>query len=288
MRHRQFLPAVALTLSLFVPSIASAQQGGYPASNGNLGGGFLEFLATGGRQGGTQAPEYFYQPAPPPGSGSRAGRAAHGDQYLPVQRDPLTDALNGPARGDYYGSRQGGGYDGRYQGRRMRTANVPPDAIDSRRSYAPQAEVASRLQRQEVAYDGKEKAGTIIVDTRTRYLYLVQPGGRAMRYGIGVGREGFTWKGRETVSMMREWPSWRPPAEMRKRRPDLPRYMEGGPNNPLGARALYLGNTLFRIHGTNEPHTIGRAVSSGCIRMMNNDVIDLYNRVGVGTRVVVS
>ena len=284
MRNSLCLSATALALSVFSPSLAFAQQAGYPASRGNLGGGFLEFLATGGRQSTTQAPEYYYQPAPPVGPRSSARRAAYGEESLPVQRDPLAEALDRRIPRDYYNNPQtGGGYS-----RRMRTANVPPDSIDSHRSYAPQAEIAGRLQRQEVPYDGKEAAGTVIVDTRTRYLYLVQPGGRAIRYGIGVGRQGFTWKGRETVSMKREWPSWRPPAEMRKRRPDLPRHMEGGPNNPLGARALYLGNTLFRIHGTNEPHTIGQAVSSGCIRMMNNDVIDLYNRVGIGTRVVVS
>lgn len=144
------------------------------------------------------------------------------------------------------------------------------------------------IPRQNVSIDTKYAPGTVIIRTSERRLYYVTSRGQAIRYGIGVGRQGFTWKGRETVSMKREWPSWRPPAEMRKRRPDLPHYMEGGPNNPLGARALYLGNTLFRIHGTNEPHTIGQAVSSGCIRMMNDDVIDLYNRVGVGTRVVVS
>jgi lipoprotein-anchoring transpeptidase ErfK/SrfK len=139
-----------------------------------------------------------------------------------------------------------------------------------------------------VDYKGPHKPGTVVVDTANRFLYLVQPGGRAIRYGIGVGRQGFSWRGTQHISMKREWPDWRPPAQMLKRRPDLPRYMPGGPNNPLGARALYLGNTLYRIHGTNEPHTIGRAVSSGCIRMLNKDVIDLYNRVRIGTKVVVT
>jgi lipoprotein-anchoring transpeptidase ErfK/SrfK len=147
--------------------------------------------------------------------------------------------------------------------------------------------VDPQYQRQVVAYRGSHKPGTIIIDTPSRFLYLVQSGGTAIRYGIGVGRPGFTWAGMKTVSMKREWPDWRPPPEMLKRRPDLPRYMEGGPDNPLGARALYLGSSLYRIHGTNEPHTIGRAVSSGCIRMLNEDVVDLYNRVKVGTPVVV-
>jgi lipoprotein-anchoring transpeptidase ErfK/SrfK len=136
-----------------------------------------------------------------------------------------------------------------------------------------------------------EPAGTIVIDTRSRHLYLVQPGGGAIQYGIGVGRQGFTWKGVAHVGRKTEWPRWIPPKEMLQRRPDLPEEMDGGLDNPLGARALYLfqGNkdTLFRIHGTNEPDSIGKAVSSGCIRMMNADAIDLYERVKVGTRVVV-
>jgi lipoprotein-anchoring transpeptidase ErfK/SrfK len=140
---------------------------------------------------------------------------------------------------------------------------------------------------QVVAYAGNEAPGTIVIDTNARFLYLVEGGGMARRYGIGVGRPGFTWAGIKQVSAKREWPSWTPPAEMLKRRPDLPRFMEGGPDNPLGARALYLGSSLYRIHGSNEPWTIGTNVSSGCIRMRNQDVIDLYERVRVGTRVVV-
>ncbi|MCC6780512.1 MAG: L,D-transpeptidase [Hyphomicrobiales bacterium] len=145
----------------------------------------------------------------------------------------------------------------------------------------------ARFQKQEVAYDGEEKAGTIIVHTRERMLYLVQDSGRAIRYGIGVGRPGFTWSGVHHVTQKREWPDWTPPDEMLRRRPDLPRHMVGGPDNPLGARALYLGSTLYRIHGSNEPWTIGTQVSSGCIRMRNEDVIDLYGRVRVGAKVVV-
>jgi lipoprotein-anchoring transpeptidase ErfK/SrfK len=144
-----------------------------------------------------------------------------------------------------------------------------------------------RFEKQMVAYDGNEAPGTIVVDTPSKYLYLVQGGGQALRYGIGVGRPGFTWSGVKRVSAKKEWPGWTPPAEMLKRRADLPRFMEGGPDNPLGARALYLGSSLYRIHGSNEPWTIGTNVSSGCIRMRNQDVIDLYERVGVGTRVVV-
>jgi lipoprotein-anchoring transpeptidase ErfK/SrfK len=147
--------------------------------------------------------------------------------------------------------------------------------------------VDPRFFKQVVPYNGNEKPGTIIVDTPGKYLFLVQDDGKALRYGIGVGRPGFTWAGVKTVSQKREWPDWRPPEEMLRRRPDLPTFMPGGPDNPLGARALYLGSSLYRIHGSNEPWTIGTAVSSGCIRMRNEDVIDLYERVKVGTKVVV-
>ena len=140
---------------------------------------------------------------------------------------------------------------------------------------------------QTVEYSGNEAPGTVVVDTPNKFLYLVEEGGRARRYGIGVGRPGFTWSGVKTVSMKKEWPDWRPPAEMLQRRPDLPTFMAGGPDNPLGARALYLGTSLYRIHGSNEPWTIGTNVSSGCIRMRNEDVTDLYSRVKVGTRVIV-
>ncbi len=133
----------------------------------------------------------------------------------------------------------------------------------------------------------KEPAGTIIIDTGHTYLYLMLGKGKALRYGIGVGREGFTWAGNERISRMKEWPDWFPPKEMIERQPYLPRMMAGGPGNPLGARALYLGHTLYRIHGTNQPSTIGKFVSSGCIRLLNGDIEDLYSRVQVGTRVVV-
>jgi lipoprotein-anchoring transpeptidase ErfK/SrfK len=144
-----------------------------------------------------------------------------------------------------------------------------------------------RYLKQEVPYEGKEAPGTIIINTPERLLYLVEGNGRALRYGIGVGRPRFTWAGVHSVTNKREWPDWTPPDDMLKRRPDLPRHMEGGPENPLGARAMYLGSTLYRIHGSNEPWTIGTAVSSGCIRMRNEDVIDLYGRVKVGAKVLV-
>ncbi len=144
-----------------------------------------------------------------------------------------------------------------------------------------------RYRKQIVAYNGLEPPGTIIIDTRERFLYLVEERGRAVRYGVGVGRPGFTWAGVHQVSAKREWPDWRPPDEMLRRRPDLPHFMAGGPENPLGARALYLGSSLYRIHGSNEPWTIGTQVSSGCIRMRNEDVMDLYDRVKLGTKVVV-
>ena len=146
---------------------------------------------------------------------------------------------------------------------------------------------SSAIQRQTVAFDSKYKPGTIVIRTSERRLYYVTGPGQAIRYGVGVGREGFQWAGVKTVSAKREWPGWTPPPQMLKRRPDLPRYMPGGIDNPLGARAMYLGSSLYRIHGSNEPETIGQAVSSGCIRMTNDDVVDLYNRVRVGTTVYV-
>jgi lipoprotein-anchoring transpeptidase ErfK/SrfK len=144
-----------------------------------------------------------------------------------------------------------------------------------------------RLQRQVVAYATRVAPGTIVIDTPNTYLYLVLGGGKALRYGIGVGRQGFTWSGIQTISRAAEWPDWYPPAEMIARQPYLPRFVAGGPGNPLGARALYLGNSEYRIHGTNDPSTIGHNVSSGCIRLTNADIIDLFGRVKVGTKVVV-
>ena len=142
-------------------------------------------------------------------------------------------------------------------------------------------------QKQMVLYRTTEAPGTIIVSTAERHLYLIQPGGRALRYGIGVGRDGFQWQGLVTITNKKEWPDWTPPPEMIARQPYLPRFMAGGPGNPLGARAMYLGTTVYRIHGTNRPDTIGTKVSSGCFRLVNNDVADLYDRVPVGTKVVV-
>jgi lipoprotein-anchoring transpeptidase ErfK/SrfK len=145
----------------------------------------------------------------------------------------------------------------------------------------------SPIQRAAVMYPTGYAPGTIVIDTAERRLYLVMAGGQALRYGIGVGRDGFRWSGVHRISAKKEWPSWTPPSQMLRRRPDLPRHMVGGVENPLGARALYLGSTLYRIHGSNEPETIGQAVSSGCFRMTNEDVTDLYSRVSVGTMVVV-
>jgi lipoprotein-anchoring transpeptidase ErfK/SrfK len=164
------------------------------------------------------------------------------------------------------------------------TAALPPE--DQPEQGQPK-ELSPELRRQMVDYPSQQPPGTIIIDTPHTFLYLVLGHGKALRYGIGVGREGFTWSGTERVSKMKEWPDWFPPPEMIERQPYLPRMMAGGPGNPLGARALYLGNTLYRIHGTNQPSTIGTFVSSGCIRLLNTDIEDLYDRVQVGSRVVV-
>ena len=156
----------------------------------------------------------------------------------------------------------------------------------SSRKSAP-AQLPPNLRRQEVAFATKEPAGTLVVDTPNTYLYYVLGGGRAIRYGVRVGRDGFTWTGVQKITRKAEWPDWHPPTEMIERQPYLPRFMAGGPGNPLGARAMYLGSTVYRIHGTNQPSTIGKFVSSGCIGMLNEDVSDLFERTKVGTRVVV-
>jgi lipoprotein-anchoring transpeptidase ErfK/SrfK len=214
-----------------------------------------------------------------PAGGSSVGQAGYGGgliEMLMTGRDPGPGLR--PQRGNY-GAMSAA--DPNRGGRRY--AGRPGDPAGE----LAQPALDPAFQKQVVAYDGREAPGTIVVDTPSKFLYLVQGNGQALRYGIGVGRPGFAWAGVKTVSAKKEWPGWTPPDEMLKRRPDLPRHMEGGPANPLGARALYLGSSLYRIHGTNEPDTIGRNVSSGCIRMMNEDVTDLYERVPVGTRVIV-
>ena len=228
------------------------------------------------------APYGGYADAPPPGRGGYSYGAWEpvrppGDVNAPGER-----ALPpGPGGRPYeYGYGRPPAETGPSQG----YAALPPD-------YQPETgqpkELPPQFRRQMVDYPTREPAGTLIIDTPNTYLYLVLGGGKAMRYGIGVGREGFTWAGREKVSKMSEWPDWHPPKEMIDRQPYLTRFMAGGESNPLGARALYLGNTLYRIHGTNQPSTIGSFVSSGCIRLTNSDISDLYGRVTVGTKVVV-
>ena len=169
-------------------------------------------------------------------------------------------------------------------------ANADPYVATQREAppaATPRIDIDPRYMRQEVEYRTTEEPGTVVIDTDNKFLYLVEPNGKAMRYGIGVGRPGFTWAGTHKVTSKREWPDWYPPKEMLERQPYLPHHMAGGPQNPLGARALYLGSTLYRIHGTNEDWTIGTSVSSGCIRLRNADVVDLYERVPVGAKVVV-
>jgi len=163
----------------------------------------------------------------------------------------------------------------------------PPVAAEPSEDEGTVFELPSRLKRQVVNYATREAPGTVIIDTPNTYLYYVLGGGQAVRYGIGVGREGFTWSGTQTITKKAEWPDWTPPPEMIARQPYLPRQMAGGPGNPLGARAMYLGGTVYRIHGTNAPETIGTHVSSGCLRLTNEDVSDLYSRVNIGTKVIV-
>ncbi|UYO01270.1 MAG: L,D-transpeptidase [Devosia sp.] len=162
-----------------------------------------------------------------------------------------------------------------------------PDTNKFEERSATSSRGGSPIRKQVVDYETTLRPGSIVIETGERRLYLVLEDGKAMKYGVGVGRDGFTWSGTNRITRKAEWPGWTPPPAMRKRVPDLPAYMPGGPDNPLGARALYIGSTLYRVHGTSEPWTIGQAVSSGCIRMTNEDVIDLYNRVQVGAQIVV-
>lgn len=247
--------------------VQPAPQGAAGQGYGRYGGGFIEFLATGQSSAATGRPSAVYSAAP---QESLPAPQMHGRVYAPLPA-PIYAAPPQAQTGASFAPQP-----------RIRSASLAPDpAPRAARGVDPQ------FQRQEVAYDGPHGPGTIVIDTPKRLLYLVQSNGRALRYGIGVGRPGFEWSGVKSVTRKAEWPDWRPPPEMRKRRPDLPTFMKGGPENPLGARALYLGSSLYRIHGTNEPHTIGRNVSSGCIRMMNDDVVDLYQRVPVGAKVIV-
>ncbi len=170
------------------------------------------------------------------------------------------------------------------------TQGATPDVVPEEDSAAPTeiaTDIPARLRRQQVNYSTIESPGTIVIDTPNTYLYLVLGDGKAIRYGIGVGRDGFTWSGVKTIERKSEWPDWLPPADMLQRQPYLPRFMAGGPGNPLGARAMYLSGSAYRIHGTNKPSSIGQHVSSGCIRLLNEDVVDLYGRTHIGTKVVV-
>ncbi|CAN1531127.1 YkuD_like domain containing protein [Rhabdaerophilaceae bacterium] len=249
------MACTALSLGL---SFAGAVPAAAEPARGALGGGFIEFLMTGStpthRQGAPARPlASTPQRGPDLYTGSIVGRpvsVASRQSVLPIEE-----------------------YDS--------PAGLEQTFDRTRPGIDPQ------FERQEVDYPSRHAPGTVVVDTPNRFLYLVQANGRALRYGIGVGRPGFEWAGVKSVTRKAQWPDWRPPEQMLKRRPDLPRFMPGGPENPLGARALYLGSSLYRIHGTNEPYTIGRAVSSGCIRMRNEDVVDLYEKVRVGSKVVV-
>jgi lipoprotein-anchoring transpeptidase ErfK/SrfK len=219
----------------------------------------------------------YAQPGYPP------QRPAYYDQTVGVPADAPRPpgSVSGP-QGDTTGSIYRGAGAAQPNGGAMIAALPPEDQPES-----GTAELPPQLHRQLVTYPTPEPAGTIVIDTQHTFLYLVLGGGKAVRYGVGVGREGFTWAGTERISRMSEWPDWHPPKEMIERQPYLPRFMAGGEGNPMGARALYLGSTVYRIHGTNQPSTIGHFVSSGCIRLTNEDVQDLYSRVNVGTRVVV-
>jgi lipoprotein-anchoring transpeptidase ErfK/SrfK len=285
---RQMLPPAAAAPNASGYATASTQ----PNRGGGLGGGFIEFLAGGGAR---------RSPAPVVSSTASlqpAVQPAAVSQPLPQPESlpPLTPAEAAtltPAQAAALGVELSPAPVERPEPRTQQELVLWPQ-----RAAAPANEPAEvgavghapvdpKFDRQVVAYSGEEKPGTVIIDTPNKFLYLVEEDGKALRYGIGVGRPGFTWAGVKEITAKREWPDWLPPDDMLHRQPNLPRFMAGGPENPLGARAMYLGSTLYRIHGSNEPWTIGSNVSSGCIRLRNADVIDLYNRVKVGTKVVV-
>jgi lipoprotein-anchoring transpeptidase ErfK/SrfK len=251
-RKLSFTGPMLVALMMAQPAMVEPALANPNAASPNLGGGFIELLLTGRTPGGRPSASPQAQALASPYGAAPVYRALPTEPYAPQARQA---AFAPDAR--------------------------QPDFRQIERGLDPQ------FLPQMVDYSASHSAGTVVIDTNTKFLYLVEGRGKARRYGIGVGRPGFEWKGTQAISRKAEWPDWRPPAEMLKRRPDLPRYMAGGPENPMGARGLYLGSSLYRIHGTNEPHTIGQAVSSGCIRMRNEDVTDLYERVRVGTKVVV-
>jgi lipoprotein-anchoring transpeptidase ErfK/SrfK len=266
-----------------------------------------------------QAPQYQQQPQrgpqrvmpypdeqadalPQPGFIPPEQRGPYGHQFDQRQQGNVSGTYRGPVQAQQQPQQQddnpilrppgiiGGAQQPQQQSRTPEPASRATLAAlpaEDQPEEGPVKELPANLKKQLVDYPTSEPAGTIVIDTPHTYLYLTLGNGKAIRYGIGVGREGFTWAGTERISKMSEWPDWHPPAEMIERQPYLPRFMAGGPGNPLGARALYLGKTLYRIHGTNQPSTIGQNVSSGCIRLLNEDIEDLYSRVQPGTRVVV-
>jgi lipoprotein-anchoring transpeptidase ErfK/SrfK len=236
-------------------------------------------------------PPAAYGAQPPVAYGAQQPPAAYGapqGTYAP----PAAGPLSGPNDPRYGAPRPPMGIEAGRSGYPGTTGSIPPAVIaalppEDQPEVGKPKELPPQFRRQIVDYQTKEPAGTIIIDTPSTFLYYVNGDGTAIRYGIGVGRDGFTWAGTEKVTRMAEWPDWHPPSEMIERQPYLPRFMAGGESNPMGARALYLGKTIYRVHGTNQPSTIGQFVSSGCIRMLNEDVMDLYSRVKVGTKVVV-
>jgi lipoprotein-anchoring transpeptidase ErfK/SrfK len=310
---RRAFVSVLLVSALYIPGLygsAFAQASAPPAESGN----FIERLFAGAAP--EPAVERPFQPAPqypaypsnfPPSLPPKASSQAAPLQQVHNQAAVPKPGNHRPAAASQ-ASRQAAAPDFDYEkiipmpqlGYEPLPPVAPqPPAIQSASAepapgFAPSSQgdmahppVDPKYDRQLVDYKSSDASGTVVIDTPNHFLYLVQEHGKAMRYGIGVGRLGFTWAGVKTITAKKEWPDWYPPSDMLQRRPDLPRYMAGGPENPLGARAMYLGSTLYRIHGSNEPWTIGSNVSSGCIRLRNADVIDLFNRVQVGAKVVV-
>jgi len=294
------------------PGYYGQQPSPYAESDRDDGDAMPDFDRLGDRGDGSLSPPGFQQPgAPQPGYQSSSAQPAYPQGPIlspddprygrPPDAPPLNYSNNGQGAPQQHQPQSVSGYDSPRPPGGIDASGAPRPAVDSQGrpmtvavlpaedqpETGPRKELPARLRRQEVNFQTKEPAGTIVVDTANTQLYYVLGHGRAIRYGIRVGREGFTWTGVQKITRKAEWPDWHPPAEMIERQPYLPRFMAGGDGNPLGARAMYLGNTVYRIHGTNQPSTIGKFVSSGCFGMLNEDVEDLFDRVKVGTRVVV-
>jgi lipoprotein-anchoring transpeptidase ErfK/SrfK len=279
MTKRPILMGAIAVASLLTSQSVSADPYANRQAQSNLGGGLIELLMTGRDPSSRPAPRQQY--APVSQAPAHQAPAYQAPAHVPAYSSPGSAPIYHNSLPVEIYARQQPAPQMPAPHQPLQQAALNPDFRQVERGFDP------KFLPQVVSYSDKHRAGTIIVDTSDKFLYLVEGDGKARRYGIGVGRPGFEWRGVKSITRKAEWPDWRPPEEMKKRRPDLPDFMPGGPENPMGARGIYLGSSLYRIHGTNEPHSIGTAVSSGCFRMRNEDVTDLYERVRIGAKVIV-